>query len=36
MTCTMEKYLPYLEDGDKDESLNESLKYIEIKGEIKL
>lgn len=34
MTCTMEKYLPYLEDGDKDE--NESLKYIEIKGEIKL
>ena len=34
MTCTMEKYLPYLEDGDKDE--NESLKYVEIKGEIKL
>lgn len=22
MTCTMEKYLPYLEDGDKDEYLN--------------
>ena len=22
ITCTMEKYLPYLEDGDKDENLN--------------
>lgn len=33
MTCTMEKYLPYLEDGDKDE--NKNLKYIEITGSIK-
>lgn len=30
----MSEYLPYLTDDNKDE--NESLKYVEIKGEIKL
>ena len=30
----MSKYLPYLTDDNKDE--NESLKYVQIKGEIKL
>ena len=31
---TMERYLPYLKDGDKKE--DECLKYVKIKGEIKL